>query len=261
MPDAKIPVLRSVLLADAGFVHGFSTRLGGVSAPPFDAMDFALLRDRAALAENTDRFARAVGFDAQRLRQAQQVHGARVIVADEHQHEHEREHEGETKYEEADALVARNAGDAVGVRVADCVPVLVGDSKSGRVAAIHAGWKGVVGGVVRAGVEAVRAEGELVAAIGPCIGPCCFEVSEDVAAKIAGASNDSCVAKRHAPGKAMIDLRVAVAAQLAALGVAHARLEQVAGCTRCERDRFYSFRRDGDSAGRLLAVVAARSPR
>jgi YfiH family protein len=261
MPDAKITVLSSGVLRDAGFVHGFSTRLGGVSKPPFDAADFALLRDRAALRENIARFAREVGFEPARLQQAQQVHGARVLITGDANEDADADSNDRARaYEEADALVATRAGDAVGVRVADCVPVLVGDAKSGRVAAIHAGWKGVVGGVVRAGVNALDAHGDLFAAIGPCIGACCFEVSEDVARKIADASTDACIIRHHVPEKAMVDLRIAVAAQLGALGLSHARIDQVAGCTRCETARFYSYRRDGDDAGRLLAVIAARKP-
>jgi YfiH family protein len=157
-------------------------------------------------------------------------------------------------YEEADALVARRG--PVGVRVADCVPVLVGDEAGGDVAAIHAGWKGVVGGVVREAMSLLGGSA-LVAAIGPCIGACCFEVSEDVATLIADASTRACILSRHAPGKAMIDLRIAVAHQLESLGVPRARVDQVGGCTKCDAARYYSFRRDADNAGRLIGVIVA----
>ncbi len=153
---------------------------------------------------------------------------------------------------QADALVSSVGDRPVGVRVADCVPVLVGHTGTGNVAAIHAGWRGVVAGVVG---EAVRMlgggpEGELVAAIGPCIGPCCFEVGREVGAQLGHVV-------REAGDKVFVDLRAAVRAQLASLGV-H-RVEDVPGCTKHEPERFHSFRRDGANSGRMLATIAPRS--
>jgi YfiH family protein len=165
---------------------------------------------------------------------------------------------------EADAVVGvrqrsgqREDGDrvAIGVRVADCVPVLIGNEASGDVAAIHAGWRGVVSGVVRAGVERLlsgNGASELVAAIGPCIGACCFEVGGEVARQTG-------FVVREAGGKAFVDLRAAVRAQLRDLGLEDARIEDVPGCTRHEATRFHSFRRDGASSGRMLAAIATRA--
>jgi hypothetical protein len=168
----------------------------------------------------------------------------------------------------ADALVARAGvgAVAVGVRVADCVPLLVGDEVTGDVAAIHAGWRGIVAGVVRAGVERLGAGGSrsgsmrLVAAIGPCIGPCCFEVGRDVAEQIVQASHGAHVVTAERGDKAYVDLRAAVRAQLVAAGVKGTRIDDVAGCTKHEIARFHSFRRDGPSSGRMLAAIAARRP-
>jgi YfiH family protein len=142
----------------------------------------------------------------------------------------------------------------VGVRVADCVPVLVGDEETGSVAALHAGWRGVVAGVVPAGVQRLldgRPPRALVAAIGPCIGPCCFEVGLEVAEAVGHA-----VRREEERGKAFVDLRAAVRAQLRALGLDDARIEDVPGCTRHEAERFHSFRRDGKDSGRMLAAIA-----
>jgi hypothetical protein len=259
-----VAVLVSKLLSKAGFRHGFSTRAGGVSPAPFEAFDFALLRDPDALRENQRRLAEEVGFDPARLHQTMQVHGASVVVAN-----------GDPVSlvkREADALVAEpQSGDAVAVRVADCVPVLVADPASGRVAAIHAGWRGVVGGVIDAAVR-MMVEGRgagatsgFVAAIGPCIGACCFEVGADVAEQIAKASDPSVVARRdEARGKAFVDLRRAVRSQLRGLGLSDASIDDVpsaeihVGCTRCDAARFYSYRRDGDRSGRLVGVIVAR---
>ena len=184
----------------------------------------------------------SAALGAARIVQVKQVHGARAVLA------------AQADGQEGDALVARSAGGvvAVGVRVADCVPVLVGSARTGDVAAIHAGWRGVVAGVVGEAVRLLEAgdRGELVAAIGPCIGPCCFEVGREVGAQLG-------FVVREAGGKVFVDLRAAVRAQLAALGVT--RVEDVAGCTKHEPERFYSFRRDGPSSGRMLAAIAPRA--
>jgi YfiH family protein len=161
----------------------------------------------------------------------------------------------------ADALVGRAAGEpvAVGIRVADCVPILVADEASGDVAAIHAGWRGVVAGVVRTALERLGDRRDtLLAAIGPCIGPCCFEVGRDVAAAIVGASHGASVVAVERGDKAYVDLRAAVRAQLVAAGLREARIEDVPGCTKHESLRFHSFRRDGAHSGRMLAAIAAR---
>lgn len=220
-------VLTSPLLAKHGFAHGFSLR----TEEPGDLM-------RALLAP-------------QILYQANQVHGAGVLRG-----------EGDVaalRQLPADALVAR-APFAVGVRVADCVPLLVGARETGSVAAIHAGWRGVVLGVIPAALAALARDGEArrVAAIGPCIGPCCFEVGADVADQIAAASHGANVVARRAGDKAYVDLRAAVRAQLAANGIDGASVDDVPGCTKCDAVRFFSFRRDGANAGRHLAAIAAR---
>jgi YfiH family protein len=211
-----VTILTSAVLAEAGFSHGFPTR---------DTPDAALL---AALAVPA-------------VIQVKQVHGNRAVLA------------AEAAGQEGDALVARAGDGAVGVRVADCVPVLVADPASGGVAAIHAGWRGVVGGVLAAGVWRLGGSG-LVAAIGPCIGACCFEVGRDVAQKLA-------FVDRWQGDKAYVDLRAAVRGQLLALGLADASIEDVPGCTKHEPERFHSFRRDGANSGRMLAAIAPRAAR
>jgi copper oxidase (laccase) domain-containing protein len=97
----------------------------------------------------------------------------------------------------------------------------------------------------------------LVAAVGPCIGPCCFEVGRDVALEIAGAAGAGVIAAERGD-KAYVDLRAAVRAQLALAGVAKNRIDDVAGCTKHEAARFHSFRRDGKDSGRMLASIAVR---
>jgi YfiH family protein len=227
-------------------LHGFTTRAGGVSAPPFDSLDFAILRNPEQQKENQRRLAAAVGFDVARLYQVRQVHGRNVVVA-----------EGDPARMlevEADAIVAEpGTGAAVAARVADCVSVLLADPKRGRVAAVHAGWPGVVARVVEAAVERIGTS-DLLAATGPSIGPCCFEVDADVEQKIVGASDASIVVRREGV-KAYLDLRRAVRIQLRALGMRDESIDDVPGCAKCDRDRFYSYRRDKDASGRQLGVI------
>jgi polyphenol oxidase len=214
-------ILRSPLLARAGFAHGFPER---------DILDVDL---RAAL-------------DVATIAQVRQVHGALAV-------------EAESAGQEGDAIVGRSrpnrtAAAAVGVRVADCVPILIADRSSGDVAAIHAGWRGIVRGIVRSALERLRGT-DLLAAIGPCIGSCCFEVGEDVAEAIATAAPGVCVVAGRVGGKLLVDLRAAARAQLRALGLRDDCIEEVSGCSKHEPVRFHSFRRDGPSAGRMLAAI------
>jgi YfiH family protein len=177
-----------------------------------------------------DAIALVLRLPQNRIFQVSQVHGARAVSAP------------CERTEEADAIVATEPETAVGVRVADCVPILLADSKTGAVAAVHAGWRGVVAGVV---ASAMKLHAFDLAAIGPCIGPCCFEIGDDVIEKLRPHVRD-----RHG------DLRAAVRAQLALAGLEN--IDDVHGCTKCDASRFFSFRRDGEASGRHLAVISTR---
>jgi YfiH family protein len=222
-----------------------------VSEGAFASLNFGAGDERGRIEENVRRFAAAASFDPRSLRQVTQVHGARVVNAGAMNDEPDAR-------VEADALFLAPGGAsharAVGVRVADCVPVLVATKDGGEIAAIHAGWRGVAAAVVHAGLAELKGR-DLVAAIGPCIGSCCFEVGEEVVPQIlAAAGNDPAIVARREGAKAYLDLRRAVRIQLASAGVAD--IEDVPGCTRCDADRFFSFRRDGAASGRHLAVIA-----
>jgi YfiH family protein len=237
-------VLFAQNLLRAGFAHGFTTR----------ALDFGTTATAEARAEHVRTLAAAVGFAPEAIRQVKQVHGAQVVRAE--------AQPDATSRVEADAIVT-SAEDmdalAIGVRVADCVPILVGDRRIGAVAAIHAGWRGVVSGVIPAALRELASigSGDFVAAIGPCIGACCFEVAPDVGAQIvAAAGGDPAIAVARGD-RAMVDLRRAVRAQLVAAHVHD--IEDVAGCTKCDSARFFSYRRDGEASGRHLAVIVARN--
>jgi YfiH family protein len=250
-------VLRSKLLDAHGFAHGFSLRTGGVSAPPFDSLNLARTvgDDLEAVLENYRRFARAVGFMPDTLFEVSQVHGASVRVVG----------EGETpervRETQADALVALAGRGAIGVRVADCTPILIADRRTRAVAAVHAGWRGTVRGVVGEAVRVLTSASgarveDLVAAIGPHIRVGSFEVGEDVAAEIAAAAPGRDVIRRGDP-RPFADLTAVVRAQLEQLGISEGRVDDVGGCTYAEPDRFFSFRRDGQRSGRHVAAIVA----
>ena len=242
-------ILESPLLS--AFRHGFTTRAGGVSEPPFDRLNLggAVGDDPARVAENWDRLERATGLRFARVRQ---VHGARVIRA---------ERACEPR-EEADAVVSTAEGVAACVSVADCVPVLLADPESGAVAAVHAGWRGTL---ARAAAEAVAALGRdagapaarLLAAVGPAIGPCCYEVSEEVAARFRDELGEGTV---RAGARPRVDLWHANVRVLAAAGLREDRIDVLGRCTSCERELFFSHRRDAGRTGRQTAFIAPRAP-
>lgn len=244
---------KSELLDRAGFAHAFSLRTGGVSQGPFASLNLArgVGDDPAAVEENVRRFLAAVPCDA--VYEVTQVHGRAIreiapgddVLA--------------VRAVPADALVTRHAGVAVGVRVADCVPILIADPEGGAVAAVHAGWRGCVARILPDAIEALVALGarrdRLLAAVGPHIRVGAFEIGEEVAEALAayGArAVDRSGAKPHG------DLTHVVVAQLEDAGIDASRTDVLPGCTFTDATRFHSFRRDGARSGRHLALIVAR---
>jgi hypothetical protein len=255
---ASAEFLTSPLLSAAGFRHAFFTRGGGVSEGPYRSLNcsFSVGDAEGRVQTNLERAAGALGLGAAQLVWLAQIHGRDVrVVRPSDSTEMVRDWPG-------DGLVTRVASLACGVRVADCVPVLIGDRKSGFVAAVHAGWRGVVARVIEATVWCLRAElgdpGDFVAAIGPHISVAAFEVSDDVAAALASASRAPAVDRTLGP-KPHVDLRKIVRAQLCEVGVPDDQVDDVPGCTVGDAKRFFSFRRDGPRSGRHLAAIVPRS--
>jgi YfiH family protein len=249
--------LRSPLLESSGFRHAFFTRRGGVSQGPYSSLSFSLAAgdEPAHVAENLRRAGVVLGVPAERIYYLSQVHGHSSQVVD------GSESSARFVQREGDAVIARSGELACGVRSADCVPILLGDRKTGAVAAIHAGWRGAVAGVVPAAVAALRAElgdsGELVAAIGPHISVASFEVSEEVAAQLEAAADAGGVVDRGG-ARPHVDLRRIARAQLLAAGLMDGAIDDVFGCTVAEPELFFSFRRDGPKSGRHLSAIVPR---
>lgn len=220
-----------------------------MSQAPFDSLNSSLsVGDlESAVRENLARLAAAAGVEPSRLRSVKQVHGARVVEAKE-----------STFDTEADAVWTDVPGTAVGVRTADCVPILIEDPR-GRVAAVHAGWRGVISEIVARTLELFVARGakpaELKVAIGPCIQRCCFEVDGDLPERFVSAfGSDVLVQGPKGQEKPHLDLPRAVQRTLERAGVPASHVVTLPQCTRCD-PRFFSHRRDRGVTGRHLSFI------
>lgn len=239
-------------------LHAFSDRYGGVSPAPFSSLNVGLHvgDDAAAVRENRRRLCRALGVAPEALVAGEQVHGTRVAVVG-------AEDRGRGAFElrdavpGADALVTDTPGVILFALFADCVPVYLYDPKRRAVGLAHAGWKGTAGGIARRTAEKMseafgsRPE-DLHAAIGPSIGPCCYEVGEEVARALAGAGLGIVVEDAQ---RLRADLWAANAAQLAEAGVPRDNIAVAGLCTRCLRDTFFSHRGHGGRTGRMAAAI------
>lgn len=219
----------------------FSTRLGGVSEAPYEALNVAIKTgdEPGRVVDNRRRLAAALGLAPENVVMGHQVHGAEL-----------RWHEGPQQPrvyadvvpspEDVDAHATAQAGLAPLVMTADCLPVAL--AGPGGVAMAHGGWRGLAGGILARAAEAVGAQG---AAMGPGIGPCCYEVGEEVLAEFA--ELDSVAEGR------MLDLQAVARALLQLAGVAE--VEGTDLCTRCNPELFYSHRRDGERTGRQAGIA------
>jgi hypothetical protein len=232
----------------------FTTRPGGVGEPPFAALNLGILTgdDRDVVAENRRRLAAALGFPPERIAAARQVHGAELIHHPGQQPlprcsfalrglEKEERSRGAGGLAEADGHVVAAEGMAALVFVADCVPVAL--TGPGGVAMLHCGWRGLAAGIIARGAAAI---GATDAAIGPSIGPCCYEVGDEVLATF----------DRHGEGIAsarMLDLPEVARRLLAEAGVE--RVEASGLCTSCEPELFFSHRRDRGRTGRQAGLA------
>lgn len=249
---APVTWLKSALLAS--WVHGFTLRQGGVSQGGYASLNLgAHVGDAAeALHHNWAALRRAAAWGASPCALLDQVHGAQAVHARDLPPGDPTTHAGRVA---ADALCLQT-GELGGVLTADCVPILLGDRATGRAAAIHAGWRGLVAGVVEATFAALQPRDPVVA-FGPHIGVQAFEVGPEVARALVAVSCPA-VSRPGSGDRAWLSLAQVLRYKLAALGVGAAQIEQVGGCTYAEAGRYFSFRRDGAGSGRQLAFIRAR---
>lgn len=228
-----------------------TTRAGGVSTGPYASLNLGehVGDVPASVAANRERLGQAIGARPVFLRQ---VHGTDVAVLD----------AAIADDTEADAACTAHAGLACTVMVADCLPVLLTDVQGRRVAAAHAGWRGLATGVLARAVQSFDdnqgRHDELMAWLGPCIGPQAFEVGDEVKAQFEAADGDAaqCFKPAGAPGKWLADLPALARRRLQALGVRqiHGNDGSASWCTVSNPSRFFSYRRERVS-GRLAALV------
>jgi YfiH family protein len=207
-----------------------------------------------------DEVARAMDVATEQVLLIRQVHRVDVATA-------RRGRVGAWQRPEADVIVSDDPDAAVGVRVADCAPILIGDRRRCAVAAIHAGWRGTVQRAAITGVRRLTAEfgsnpKDLVAAVGPCLGPCCGEVGEEVVDAFRQAGHDRIdVDAWFSPapsGRPYLDLWRANRDQLRAAGVPADQIHVAALCTKTHADWLHSYRTAGAHAGRMAALIKGK---
>ena len=234
--------------APGPYTVAFSTRAGGVSEGPYESLNLGILTgdDPERVVENRRRLSGSVGIDAQRARMAWQRHGAEVRKASP---------EGilrpGTKHEPCDGFWSDERGQGMMLVTADCLPVAIARANGAEpaVAVLHVGWRGLLAGIVGAGAAALG-QGRLAAAIGPGIGPCCYEVGQDVAAPFEERFG------REVLPDGRLDLWRSAELALAEAGVDD--VERTDLCTFCHPELFFSHRRDRGTTGRqgVIAAVA-----
>ncbi len=222
----------------------FSTRLGGVSEGPFESCNLGLITDDdpANVVENRTRLCAELGVDPAAGSMAYQVHGARVeeakplgLAAP------------GTRYPACDGLVTSDSGRPLMLVTADCLPIALARRDGTRLAVLHAGWRGLLAGIVQEGVKAVG--GPVTAAIGPGIGVCCYEVGDEVSTPFRARFGEEVVRDRN------LDLPAAAELVLREAGVEE--IERSPHCTSSEPELFFSHRRDKGVTGRqgVLGVI------
>jgi YfiH family protein len=223
--------------APGPYAVAYSTRVGGVSEAPFDTLNLGRLTedDPKRVAENRRRFCAAAGVDPGGLRYGRQVHGPLVRRA-------------ARNGRAGDGLWTDTPGEPLVVFTADCLPVALARTEGERpaIAVLHVGWRGLLAGIVQNGVAALGS-GRLAASIGPGIGPCCYEVGDEVSTPFRQLFGAGVVHRRR------LDLWSATEQALRAAGAAS--VSRVDLCTACNPGLFFSHRRDGERTGRQGVVA------
>ncbi len=196
----------------------------------------------------------ALGLEPQQLLTLRQVHGAEVLVW-----------KGKNSPEVlpyppiCDAVVTDRKGVALGIQTADCIPILIVDETKGVIAAVHAGWRGLWRGIMQRAIRTIQdtfgsTTADVMVGIGPGIGPCCYEVQEDVVGLFQRSHDDYQLFIQKKGRRSYLDLPSATRLQLVKAGIPPENIEDIPLCTACREDLFFSYRRDGNT-GRQLSFV------
>jgi YfiH family protein len=259
-------------------VHGFSTRPGGVSqrdSKPVLNLGFTEWDARENVKENRKRLQAAVGAADSKLISLLQFHSDAIMHFE----------SAPTEPSRADASVTKTAGLLLAVQTADCVPILLVDPQNRAVAAVHAGWRGTLARIIEKTIGRMQMQfgtqpADLLAAVGPAIGGCCYEVGTEVAAAFSGQFANAAEffdelrtgdepnplqwlnmmppGHQPPPNKVLLDLRKANRSQLENAGVLPANIFVSDLCTGCRPDLLFSYRKEGPETGRMMAVIGVR---
>ena len=243
--------------------HGLTGRLGGVSQAPYDSLNMALHVGDVPenVWQNRQRFFHALGLKAEELVTPEQVHGDHIERVSRRQ-----AGRGAREYSDSipqtDALITDEPGLPLMLCFADCTPILFLDPEHRAVGIAHGGWKGTVQKIAQKTAMRMQQEfgtkpEELLAAIGPSIGPCSYEVGDEVAGKFrsAFAGHDELL-QQNAEGDYQLDLWQANRVQLLEAGLKDEHIDRADTCTACKHQWFFSYRADGGKTGRMAAVIA-----
>lgn len=256
--SAEVVLWQTELLTGmSGLVHGVSLRTGGVSSPPFATLNTGLHvgDDARCVRENRRRVAAALGTGLATWVCARQVHGTRIHVATRAD-----AGRGAFAYERAvpatDALVTATPGVTLTVFVADCAPVFLVDPEQRVLGLAHTGWRSLAGGIVGRTVDAMKSAfgvdpTQLHVAVGPCLGPCCFEIGPEVASQFA---HEFLSAGEQ--GRPHLNLGGAIVAELENHGVSPRHISASPECTKCHADKYFSYRAARGGTGRMVAAIA-----
>jgi len=259
--DGGVRAIACEPLEQAGFANAFSTRVGGVSPFPEGSLNLAGFDQDSAenIRENRRRFLNALGDDWT-LAACWQVHGSDVLVVRDTQ-------DPRPDNERCDALATNLKGVLLGVKTADCVPVIIGDPRGEVCAAVHAGWRGTLAEIVKRALARMHEEfgtdpRDVRAALGPAALGCCYEVGAEVVEPFRAKFSDAdSLFKPTTAGHALVDLHEANRRQLVEAGVSVERIHALPLCTMCRPDLFFSYRQDRKlygRTGRLLSVIGMR---
>ena len=263
--SARISYLVCEPLEQAGFTNAFSTRLGGVSAFSKDALNLAYFKgdEKENVAENRRRFLKAISAEQALVVTARQTHSTERCFI-------ETSDQARGPQPDCDAMTTRLTNVLLAIQTADCLPVLIADTKSGAMAAIHAGWRGTAGRITeRTVADLMQSVGanprNCIAALGPTACAECYEVGEDVIERYKkefGYWRDL-LGDFKEGGKAHLDIRAANIQQLVFCGFTEERIHVAEYCTMHENDLFFSYRREGkgqpSTVGRLLSVIGKKN--
>ena len=255
-------LLKFDILGRYGIKHAFSTRVGGVSSEPFSSLNIgASCGDSSACVERNRRvLCAAIGSDYSKMTVCNQVHGAKVHVV--YSGNCGNVADSSVEVCAADAMITNTAGVVLQCAFADCVPILMYEPNVRAIAVAHAGWRGTVAGVATAAAKAMCEQyaanmRNILVAIGPAIGSCCFEVDAPVAQHFYdGYGVDSRVIVNKGNGKYNIDLERANKLLVLQSGINSINIACAHVCTSCNTDKFYSYRKECGKTGRHAAIIA-----